>query len=363
MSDAATEHRLEGLEPDNLLAFLALLGLLRALEDARPSWRPRVRWSSEDGPLRPCIRVSPRVAESEFVDAAAEGIRRWGLAIQSAGKAALGPEVHRIEDQIAILSSEENLREKEKSELKKLRRRLTKFQQPEAEYKLPDLAKNFTAFGLINATLHAVQDSKALQVVAATTAQAVNKDGKLIVAPTPLKFSSGQQAFVGTMIKVCAQTTAKALQDSLFNAWTFRHRGDSLRMSPQEARWYSLCASDPTERTDADDDDVSGDGIAPSELGANTLASLGLLSFPVPAMRSPKVASGLEERGEPMIGWPVYNGKWPLSLSAMEHILVSGRDIPDVTWFDAKVFLLNPDLATSKYKNVSYGVARVRPTP
>ena len=27
-----TEHRLDGLEPDNLLAFLALLGLLRTLE-------------------------------------------------------------------------------------------------------------------------------------------------------------------------------------------------------------------------------------------------------------------------------------------------------------------------------------------
>ena len=29
---AAERHRLVGLEPDNLLAFLALLGLLRALE-------------------------------------------------------------------------------------------------------------------------------------------------------------------------------------------------------------------------------------------------------------------------------------------------------------------------------------------
>ena len=34
-------YRLEGFEPDNLLAFLALLGLLRALEKARPQWRPR----------------------------------------------------------------------------------------------------------------------------------------------------------------------------------------------------------------------------------------------------------------------------------------------------------------------------------
>ena len=32
---AAMQHRLEGLEPDNLLAFLALLGLLRALATIR----------------------------------------------------------------------------------------------------------------------------------------------------------------------------------------------------------------------------------------------------------------------------------------------------------------------------------------
>ena len=35
-----TIHRLDGLEPDNLLAFIALLGLLRTLEEARPGWRP-----------------------------------------------------------------------------------------------------------------------------------------------------------------------------------------------------------------------------------------------------------------------------------------------------------------------------------
>lgn len=43
MTTAAT-HELPGLEPDNLLAFLALVGLLRALETVRPDWRPRVYW-------------------------------------------------------------------------------------------------------------------------------------------------------------------------------------------------------------------------------------------------------------------------------------------------------------------------------
>ena len=36
MSTDYRRHRLDGLEPGNLLAFLALLGLLRALEEAAP---------------------------------------------------------------------------------------------------------------------------------------------------------------------------------------------------------------------------------------------------------------------------------------------------------------------------------------
>jgi hypothetical protein len=41
MSETAVFHRLEGLEPNNLLAFLSLLGLLRALETSRPVWHTR----------------------------------------------------------------------------------------------------------------------------------------------------------------------------------------------------------------------------------------------------------------------------------------------------------------------------------
>ncbi|MGH7089221.1 MAG: hypothetical protein ACREFQ_09995, partial [Stellaceae bacterium] len=52
---AAKSHRLDGLEPDNLLAFLALLGLLRALEIKRPEWKPRAYWEVESAPLRPVL--------------------------------------------------------------------------------------------------------------------------------------------------------------------------------------------------------------------------------------------------------------------------------------------------------------------
>jgi hypothetical protein len=55
MSEPGSRHRLHGLAPDNLLAFLALLGLLRAIQTARPDWRPRAAWDIDQPPLRPLL--------------------------------------------------------------------------------------------------------------------------------------------------------------------------------------------------------------------------------------------------------------------------------------------------------------------
>ena len=68
-------HRLDGLEPDNLLAFMALLGLLRALEKVRPDWCPRVSWTVDEPPLRPCLRVAKPMAEDAIVEATVEGLK------------------------------------------------------------------------------------------------------------------------------------------------------------------------------------------------------------------------------------------------------------------------------------------------
>lgn len=72
---AETRHRLSGLEPDNLLAFMALLGLLRVLEEAEPSWLPRVSWSGDDDPpVRPVLHVAQPVPEDSIVTAAGAGL-------------------------------------------------------------------------------------------------------------------------------------------------------------------------------------------------------------------------------------------------------------------------------------------------
>jgi hypothetical protein len=81
VSNSASRHRLEGLEPDNLLAFFALLGLLRALETSRPTWFPRAAWDLGQPPLRPILTITERVSQELICEAAAEGVATLVAAI------------------------------------------------------------------------------------------------------------------------------------------------------------------------------------------------------------------------------------------------------------------------------------------
>jgi hypothetical protein len=71
-----TRFRLDGLEPDNLLAFLALLGLLRALDTCRPDWHSRAAWDLNELPLRPILTIVEPTSEQAICDAAAGGIEQ-----------------------------------------------------------------------------------------------------------------------------------------------------------------------------------------------------------------------------------------------------------------------------------------------
>jgi hypothetical protein len=74
MTSDQTRFRLEGLEPDNLLAFLALLGLLRALDTCRPDWHSRAGWDLNQPPLRPILTIVEPASEQAICDFAAAGI-------------------------------------------------------------------------------------------------------------------------------------------------------------------------------------------------------------------------------------------------------------------------------------------------
>src|SRR2546427_570072 len=92
---AATSHRLAGLESDNLLAFLALLGLLRALEtrgrrhSEGDKFQPRAYWDIDHPPLRPILHLSSAVTQDEVADGAAEGLEILALSHDFQGQADL----------------------------------------------------------------------------------------------------------------------------------------------------------------------------------------------------------------------------------------------------------------------------------
>jgi hypothetical protein len=69
---AVRVHPLHGLEPDNLLAFLALLGLLRALEASQPQWQPRVDWAGDSLTAR--LHLGSPVTSADIVAACDQGI-------------------------------------------------------------------------------------------------------------------------------------------------------------------------------------------------------------------------------------------------------------------------------------------------
>ncbi|RMF37588.1 MAG: hypothetical protein D6754_09135 [Alphaproteobacteria bacterium] len=215
-------HRLAGLEPDNLLAFMALLGLLRALEHARPDWRPRAFWDVETQPWRPVLTLAQPATEAEVARAAKEGVEK-----SCAHHAATG------EAKDLKFSSEEFL-------------------------------------GLRNA---AATEGRAV-LDALCCPSALRDDRTLWPTPFAFMFGQGHQHFLERFRNTPAQGAKMGcVARALFIPWQRQDNADGFRWDPAEDRRYALRAINP-----------SGDKIT-TELGANVLAAISLPLFPVYAVR------------------------------------------------------------------------------
>src|SRR5262249_12864508 len=105
---------LDGLEPDNLLAFLALLGLLRSLEavdincpDDR-KLRPRTAWDIDVLPLRPVLHVARASTQQQITEAAIEGVKLLSADYEFQGQTGLnysGPAARELLSQEAEAAS------------------------------------------------------------------------------------------------------------------------------------------------------------------------------------------------------------------------------------------------------------------
>jgi len=238
-----SEHRLNGLEPDNLLAFLALLGLLRALEAARPDLKPRTCWDIDNLPVRPVLYVKQALTETEVAEAAAEGI--------------------------ALLAEHHNF---DRADLNHTRQ--------EARILLAAAQKGASPTDRYAADLlSCLMNDAAIKI----------EDKNETIEPTPLclQSGSGHQHFLQRLKDVpLTQYAAKdkkgkkkpirngteCLSKAIFSGWLRDDElASSFRWEPEDGVRYALMAGDPT------DSNYKGG----TQLGANRLAAIGISLLPI----------------------------------------------------------------------------------
>lgn len=281
---ACTSHRLDGLEPDNLLAFMALLGLLRTLEETRPEWQARVFWTADNPPLRPALCVPEGVDENAIAVAAAEGI--YVLAQR-----------HDFEDRTDLALSPEDA-------ARTLRRAA---ETPGGDRYAADLWS------------------------ALVCDVAVSRDGKK-AEPTPLclMFGQGHQHFLERLSSIPRRKTppdrgkgrskltvseTDCLREALFVSWERPDATWSFRWDPQEDVRYALRARDPTDAKTKET----------TQHGANRLAAVGLSVLTVMPeqlrgqVRLAMIGGRRETGGGIVFRWPIW--RVPISLSCIRALL------------------------------------------
>lgn len=288
-----TEHRLEGLEPDNLLAFLALLGLLRALEEARPAWRPRVRWSIDEPPLRPVLRLREPADSDAICAAAAEGLAELAKAHAFNGKADLN---HTVSEARAFLTD------------------------------------GRTARG------HAADLAAALLSDAAVRVAQGKRQDQIEATPLCLLFGQGHQHFMqrlaavpstlappprGRGSKAQTVTAEQALREALFEIWTRQDQTFSFRWDPAEDVRYALMFGDPSYAGNKEG----------TQHGANRLAAVGLAALttaPREGLGEVRLwaLGGTRSSGGFALRWPIWRDS--ASLTAIRALLTR-NDLEDVS--------------------------------
>jgi len=286
-----SSHRLDGLEPDNLLAFLSLLGLLRVLEaDDRDraeeeTLRPRAAWDIDRPPWRPRLVLARDITREQVLERAARGL------------------------EILAAAHEFDARK----DLNYLR------------YECRELLER-----AVRAASHGTRGY--IDLLASLMSDAAIKDAKEEhVDPTPLclLFGQGHQHFLERLAEVPREvappprgrgkkatpvSATECLNEALFEPW---HRDDptpSFRWDPEEDVRYALMAGDPT-------DPAYKTG---TQHGANRLAAVGLgVLTLVPETRAgrvrPRIVGGSSSADGFSFAWPIW--REPATLGAIAALL------------------------------------------
>ena len=275
-------HRLHGIEPDNLLAFLALLGLLRSLETARPLLRPRVAWCVDDPPIRPILRLSESIDRDAVLMTVSKGLNDLAHSCSFGG-------------------------------------------HPDISFS-PEEGRKF----LTEARISGEGNSSLWSALVSDAA--ISRDGKKL-EPTPLclMFGQGHQHFLsrleavpkilvppprGVGRKKSVPTEVGCLRETLFEGWQRRDATQSFRWDHREDVRYALRATDPTDSKTKEK----------TQHGANRLAAVGLGALTVVPeqlgtgrVRLTVLGGNRDRRGQFCFSWPIW--RHPISLDTIRGLL------------------------------------------
>lgn len=265
-----TTHVLSGLEPDNLLAFLALLGLLKALERARPEWKPRVFW--EGKPPRAVLVLS---AGNIICDQLVEGIEE--------GICGLGKSY---------------------------------------EFDRPNITFTRQEFRLVVRSAQGDREKTALY--AALASDGALKRDKDVVEPAPLcaMFGQGHQDFLSRLesnAKRCNLGNFRDIQKALFEPWKYDDDAESFRWDPVEDRRYAHQFGDPSETKNK----------IGSVTGANRLAAIGFSVLTCVPTTSGLTTSGVAgRRRKQNVCWPIVAAPTSLAghLALLAHPVIGEEE-------------------------------------
>ncbi|HWQ37105.1 MAG TPA: hypothetical protein VNM24_00640 [Burkholderiales bacterium] len=151
----------------------------------------------------------------------------------------------------------------------------------------------------------------ALDLLAALGSDAcVDRNGRVEATPFEFTAGSGHQFFLNDVGQLMEKVTPELISNALFEPWSYRDEGLSLRWDPVEDRRYALLDRDPTDSKNK-----------PRTVWmANLLGYCGLALFPAaPAGRRLAASGWSDDGGSQYFTWPLWTH--PVSLDVVRSLV------------------------------------------
>jgi hypothetical protein len=293
---ASASHRLDGLEHDNLLGFLALLGLLRAIEaidrenSDKEELRPRVAWDIHAPPLRPRLFLARNLSPQEVAERAAAGVELLSAAHDFGGRKDLN---YAPDECRALLAGEANAA------------------RADARNRVDLLAGLMSDAAVKGERLEAIDPTPLCLLFGQGHQHFLDRLASVPREPAPPSRGKGKSAVT--------LSARECLCETLFQPWQRNDSTFSFRWDPEEDVRYALMAGDPTD----------GAYKPGTQHGANRLAAIALGALTVvPVERAgrvrPTVIGGRSSAEGFSFAWPIW--REPATLSAIRALLAH-RDL------------------------------------